>query len=137
MLFLKVWQTERVSVKLDNDYQERFSNINVHTVVNRASNFLHFTEPSSLQDHHNYISVQRILFWFELLRLSSLLECLSIHPVFLRPIKDTLTYIIADGLESGTFRVVEVVVNHLVHVSTKAFTFCICISEVCARNLRD
>ena len=130
MLLLKVWQRDRVFVKLDDDYHERVSNIDVHTVVNFASNSLHFPEPSSLQDHHYYISVQRILFWLELLRLSSLLECLSIIPVLLCPCIDTLTYIITDGLVSGTFRVVEVVVNHLVHVSTNAFAFCISIGEV-------
>ena len=134
MLLLKVWQRDRAFVKLDDDYHERVSNIDVHTVVNFASNSLHFPEPSSLQDHHYYISVQRILFWLELLRLSSLLECLSIPPVFLCPCIDTLTDILADGLVSCTFRVVEEVVNHLVHVSTESLTFLICIGEVYARN---
>ena len=62
-------------------------------------------------------------------------ECLILLPVLLRPSTDTLADILADGLVSRTFRVVEVEVNHLVHVSTESLTFLICIGEVYARNL--
>ena len=129
-LLAQVPQRDWSILKLNDDYKERISNINVHTVVSIASNLLHSLDPFAFHHHHNNKPIYRIL-WIVgvVLRIFTRSEYSHLFPVVMGDSLDIWADQLTDLLVSVGVGWIEVFVHHLVIIRTASLTFCISIRE--------